>query len=144
MKALSIYKTEKNYKIITMYLKDTGTYILKDPIFFLDLDVDAVKLGEIIFESLNKSRKITSSEDNFSSKELLKKLKESSFKKLYQNSTSCCIYLEKNLITIEPQICINPNEGLEVVEEDIIQLEYSAQSTCLIVENIIDILNKKY
>lgn len=143
MKSCCIYKTKKHFKIVTMYLTDTGSYVLRGPVHILDLNVSVEELREKIFDSLNASREIPHPENSFF-KELIKKMKEPSFKSLYQNSTSCNLFLENNILTIEPNRCKDPNEGLEVVVEDIQKIEYYTYNEIEITKTIMEILDRKY
>jgi len=119
-----------------MYKTDTGSYKLFEPVFFLPIATEKEELYNKIFESLSSSKTIKNPGID-TSKELLKSIKESSFKSLYKNSSSCMIGLKTDeILLIEPQIYsyeiraliedenrveeINLNMGVDVVIEKII------------------------
>ena len=95
MKAVFVYKTGKNFKIVTNYELESGSYISSEPIYILPLDIKKDEFIKKLFEALNYSRKLTEDEEDtyWLGKNLLKKLKETSFDKLYRTSKSFWIKL---------------------------------------------------
>jgi len=144
MKACSIYKTNKKFKIVTVCPTNTGTYVLREPIYILPQNVDERELGNKIIDSLNSSKEVSYYEDSIGAKGILKLMKEASYRKLYLNSSSCTMYLEDNTLTIKPNICKDPNAGLEVVEQDIQRMDYSESRKTEIAYRVVKILEKKY
>ena len=63
-KSIQVYKTDKYYKIITMYRTESWTYLLGEPVFLLPLDITAGELAKVILEGLNHSRSISESEED--------------------------------------------------------------------------------
>lgn len=49
-KSIQVYKTDKYYKIITMYRTESWTYLLGEPVFLLPLDITAGELAKVILE----------------------------------------------------------------------------------------------
>ena len=143
MKACTIYKSKTDYKIATMYLTDTGTYVLSPPIFSISVKKAEEELGASILTSLASSKLIPYPSDNFS-KELLKEIKVSSYKKLYTTMTSCSLFLDGDILTIEPNKCKDPNQGLEVVTEDIVKLSLSSDKEKKLTSTVISLLEKQY
>lgn len=91
MKIIEIFKTKKEYKIITLYKLESGSYISSLPISILEIESSIDNLYDEINRLLNHSRKISSKEEQkfWLGSDLLKHLKIASFKKLYTSSSSC-------------------------------------------------------
>lgn len=141
MKACQIYKTKKFYKIATLYKRETGSYIISNPITILLNDIDTESLCKSIFQSLEASRLISEKEENLFYINLLKELKEKSYNNLYKNSISCSIYLEKNIIEIEPNRYLGKNEGLEAVPEKIFKMNYVKGEELKVAKKVNELLN---
>lgn len=122
MKACEIYKTSKELKIATMYKTDAGWYISDEPVFILSIDSSKEELLESISQAISAS-KLINNPSNYSSKLLLQKLKEKSFKTLYQSSVSCSLYIEDNNAKIEPMIYSEKYKCLEPDENRVIKLQ---------------------
>ena len=146
-KSIQVYKTDKYYKIITMYRTESWTYLLGEPVFLLPLDITAGELAKVILEGLNHSRSISESEEdiirNNNKQSLLKQIKEKSYDNLYKNSTSCNIYVESQEITIEPNIYLGSREGLTTDMERVVKLEFLESKYIDIAKLVIDILSYK-
>lgn len=142
MKICAIYKTKKEYKIVTIYQRESEILHEKDPVFIIPITSNNEKLGECIFSSLNSSRTIKDSE-LITSKELLKLIKESSFKSLYKNSNRCRVILNEGKLEIMPYKEAK-DRGLEEVDEDKKTIDYTKENESFIVTSIIEILNHKY
>lgn len=127
MKAVHIYLTKKNYKVVTMYRLESGSYISSNPIFILPFDIDKEELSSKIFLALKTSRHLSEKEEDeyWLGNKLLKTLKESSFNKLYENSKSCAVYWEKTRIVIKPYEYQGNNQGLAVNKEKILELNHN-------------------
>ncbi|GET46196.1 hypothetical protein [Capnocytophaga felis] len=148
IKSCGIYKTQEYYKIITESQSETGLFLSQSPIFILPINCSINDFKNNIFQALNSSKnnvKMPSSNEKFKSmqKELLKDLKEKSFLNLYKNSTHCIIRFEKNC-KIFPTKFSNEYKGNIIVEEDIIEMEYSPEKELEITEKIIEVLDKSY
>ena len=146
-KSIQVYKTDKYYKIITMYRTESWMYLLGEPVFLLPLDITAGELAKVILEGLNHSRSISESEEdiirNNNKQSLLKQIKEKSYDNLYKNSTSCNIYVESQEITIEPNIYLGSREGLTTDMERVVKLEFLESKYIDIAKLVIDILSYK-
>jgi hypothetical protein len=126
MKAAQIYLTKKNFKIVTMYKLDSGSYILSQPIFILDKTVEYEELSKYISLALDNSKELSEKEEDkyrIGSKLLLKSLKETTFNKFYETSVSCGIYVENNNVTIEPYEFKGKDQGLVEDEKRVMKLE---------------------
>lgn len=145
MKACVIYKTRTNYKIITESIADIGLLISDDPFFILPITSGIEDIKNAIWNSLNSSRSgISIPKRNdwpLWQKDQLKKMNEKSFPDLYKNSTSCELRIEDRIATIYPYQYINPKNGLEVIEDDIVNFNYSKDTELEITLKIIEILN---
>lgn len=145
IKACDIYKTLKEYKIVTLSTSDTGLFLADVPTFILPITISKDELSNKIFSSLNSSRcnvpfpnsKVEMQEFQ---KKHLKDLKEKSFKSLYKNSINCSIRLENNILEITPSRF--EKYYLEPVSEKSVKIEYN-NNELEITKIIIDILNKK-
>lgn len=143
MKAVQIFLTKREYKITTMYRLELGSYILSEPVLIVSNKCSNEELTKSIHEALNLSKQLFGKEEDkyrIGSKELLKRLKESSFNKLYQNSSSCSVFIEESKIIIEPYEYQGKNQGLEVDEARILKLDINT-SPLVLIEVIVDLLN---
>ena len=99
-KSCSIYKTEKHYKMHPFYTTSTGLYRAGPPVFILDKNINNKELLDKIFECLQHSREVSEEEEEkilfTTNKEMLRALKEKSFKKLYSQSKSISIDFDEN------------------------------------------------
>lgn len=122
MKACNIYRTKKEYKIVTMYHTDWGWYISDDPIFFLPLNATKGDIASAISQAIDASSDIEQPSSN-SSKELLVKMKERSWSSLYKNSKCCDLYIDKQNATIKPQKYSSKYRGLETDKDNVVSLD---------------------
>ena len=122
MKACDIYRTKKEYKIVTMYHTDWGLYISDDPIFFLPLNATKEDIASAISKAIDASSDIEQPSLN-SSKELLVKIKERSWSSLYKNSKCCILYIDKHIATIKPQKCSSKYRALETDKDNVVSLD---------------------
>lgn len=146
MKACAVYKTKKEYKILTSYQVDIGRHVLRNPIFIIPLDIQLHDFKNKIFECLNTSKSISYDEyySGISPKEVLKMMKESSFNGLYKKSTSCMIYLDDNHIKIVPYIYKGYEQGLIELVENTKIIKIENDNTIQIVAEIENMLSKDY
>ena len=142
MKFVQIFKTSKNFIIMTMYKTESWTYIVGEPIWLLPSTVELEELEKKVFESLSLSRSISKSEEDkiWLGNTVLKKIGETSFNKFYTKSASCNIYLDNGKITIEPNKYLGANKGLEPDEELVVVL-YESDEKLKIMEDIVKLLN---
>lgn len=80
-------------------------------------------------------------------KETLKKMQVKSYPSLYKTSNSCTLHLENNILKIYPEKYYNPkkpSQGLDYVEEDMVEMEYSIDKEREITLKILEILEKDY
>jgi hypothetical protein len=125
MKSIQIYKTNKNFKILTLYKLSSGSYIASEPIFILDSDIELKILGDKILEALNASHTLKESEEDkfWLGTNLLKKIKASSFNKFYETSTICDVSFDNKTITITKLKYLGKNKGLE--EGEVYKIAYN-------------------
>src|SRR5690554_420686 len=143
-KSIQIYRTDKFYKIITMYRTESWSYIVGKPVFLLPLDVTIQDFLNVILNALNQSRTISESEEFViwnSKKEILKEIKEKSFDNLYKNSNSCEIYLENYEITLKPTLYLGYKDGVTTLDNKEIKYQFIENKYFDIIKSIIEILN---
>ena len=145
MKACVIYKTEKEYKIVTESESNTGLGLEDEPIFILPIGVNIANIKEAIFKSLNSSRKNVRMPKDWKEwqKEQLNKMKEKTFIGLYKKSNSVGVCLENNILTVYPCKYM-PKMGLVAVKEDTVKIECSLDNELEITKKILEILEVDY
>lgn len=144
IKACSIYKTKNKFKVTTMYRLESWAYIESNPIVILPIESNFEQIKNAIFSSIDSSRELSSKEEDFyrlETKELLKSLQETSYKRFYKNSTSCSIYIKNNIVEIVP----NKLKDYYLVEvtDDIQNIEYD-NNELEITRIVLDVLKKSY
>lgn len=148
MKECIIYKTIKSFIICTMSKSDIGLYMCDDPIYVVPLETDAVELQHLIFDSLLKSKEgLTAPLRNEWAdweKGILKKMGEQSFSKLDKFSNSCKLSLYSTNLKVYPYKYVQKYKGLDYVEEDIVEYEYSEEKQYEITLKILEVLEKDY
>lgn len=146
MKSINIYKLRDELKIETLYLREHSAYMISEPIFILPINSSKEEIANKVFEALEASRVIKEfEEDNFwLGNKLLKLLKEKSFDKLYFSCTSCSIRLKDDSIEIMPYKYAGYKQGMTEVQEDVIVLPYKIEDKNLIIEKVLEVLNKSY
>lgn len=149
MKGCQVYKTDKHYKIVTVYRQESWAYMSSRPIYILSIKVEEEEFADKLFKALRTSRDIKESEEDdfWLGKELLKELKESSFDKFYKKSTSCSVWLNKKGMLGKKEIEIVPNSygskstGLVSMDEETIKMEYKKGLEAEIAKQVMNILN---
>lgn len=151
MKTCEVYKTPKNYIIITESTSDIGLGISDDPIYVIPIDSTINELQEKVFDCLNSSRVgvYTPNRDEWASwqKKQLEKMQQKSFVMLYKNSNSCHLALENNIITIYPYKYYDPSkpkQGLCAVEEAEVKIDLNNIDKDEIIKILVDMLNVSY
>ncbi|KFF73831.1 hypothetical protein HX13_17685 [Chryseobacterium sp. P1-3] len=146
MKVCKVYKKKKEYKIVTGYQVDVGRYVYSSPVFILPILASLDEVSDCLFRSLKESREITYEEYNtgFSPKELLKEMKESSFPKLYKDSTSCMVYLKGDIIEIVPYRREPPEQGLFPVTSEMVTIPYTNDNELAITDEILKVVSAEY
>lgn len=146
MKSINIYKLRDELKIETLYLREHSAYMISEPIFILPINSSNEEIANKVFEALEASRVIKEfEEDDFwLGNKLLKLLKEKSFDKLYFSCTSCSIRLKDDSIEIMPYKYAGYKQGMTEVQEDVIVLPYKIEDKNLIIEKVLEVLNKSY
>lgn len=144
MKAIQVYLSKNNYKILTMYRLESWSYLLSEPIFILPENINKKILTEKIFYALDSSREISQSEENNYrlGKDLLRKLKETSFDKLYNTSVSCSVFLNNNILTVTPHIYLGKGSGLGEVTQSALKINYNGKNKNEITTQIIRLLKE--
>lgn len=150
MGACNIFKTKNQYKIITESETEDGFLLGGDPVFVIS-ENDVAKLKAAVFESLRSSRRNvpTPKRDQYSvfEKYIMSKVKEKSYTALYKESTRASLRLDGDVLKIWPLKFLTPgkpNNGLALVEEDVIEIGNAPNRMDEVTSSIIDILNKKY
>jgi hypothetical protein len=145
IKACQVYKTQKSYKILTMYRQESWAFLSSKPIYQIPIESDLEKLSSKIFESINHSRSIKEKEENsfWLGKNLLEELNENSFNELYKESTSCIILLENNILEITPYRYAGRNKGMEEISEKTIKVKFLQEKQLDITKKIVHILEQK-
>ena len=151
MKSCTIYKTNKNYIIVTQSICDIGARITDDPIYVIPVETNIEELREKVFDSLNNSRTdvYTPKRDEWSlfEKRDLEKMGQKSFITLYKNSNSCNLALENDILTIQPDQYCEPNKpksGLCSVKEAAIQINLINTDKTEIMKILIEMLSVSY
>lgn len=146
MKACEVFKTKKEYKIVTGYQVDVGRYVMRPPVSVFPIDINIKEFKDFIFQSLNDSKPISYDEyySGISPRDVLKQMKESSFPGLYKKSTSCMVYLDNEKIKIVPYRYNGPESGLNEVANDIKIIDFKTTDEIQITIEIEKILNKNY
>lgn len=146
MQSIKVFKTNENYKIVTLYLREHSAYMLSKPIFLFSTDSSKEEIANKLLEALEASRVIKEfEEDNFwLGNKLLKLLKEKSFEKLYFNCTSCSVRLRGNNIEIMPYKYAGYKQGMTEVQEDVLIMPYNINDKTLIIDKVLEVLKKRY
>lgn len=135
MKACSIYKNERYYKIVPNY-SVLGGYRESTPILILPYNTEYCDLVKAVIDVLNISAN-TEFKD-VSASEFLKAIKERSWKSLYTNNTSCLIELEIDYMSITPYIPSPYGRGLidDTTNKKVLSFENtSAREIWLVIES---------
>jgi hypothetical protein len=116
MKAVEIYKTESHYKVVTMYLLESGSYIGSEPVFIVPIKSKVEAIWSKISKSLAASRQLSESEEDryWLGNKLLKVMQESSFNALYKSSRACGVFVGADTTRIDSYKFVGKNEGLVV------------------------------
>ena len=136
-KGCDIYKTDKEYKIITMYKTDSGLYHLDEPVFFLPISSSKEELLYAIQKSISVSKLI---KDPLQSdlKDFLRIVKERSLTRFYKSSVCCSLYIEGDDATIEPRIYLGrglvPDSDRRIILKNFREEE--------LIEEIVNVLKK--
>lgn len=151
MKSCTIYKTNKNYIVVTESTSDIGLGIIDDPIYTLPLDVSIDEFQKKLFECLSKSKTGVSTPKNNEwaswEKDQLLKMGQRSFTTLYKNSNSCQVSLDGNVLIISPYKYYDPNrpkDGLCLLQDAEIKIDFSSVAKTEIIIKLIEMLNVSY
>lgn len=145
MKSIQIYLSKEHYKVLTMYRLESWSYIISEPIYILPDNIEKKELSSKIFNALESSCELSESEEDkyrLGNKELLKRMKESSFNKLYGSSKSCSVDLKDNLVTVTPQKYLGKGAGLEEEVGQALKLNYNGENKNEIVTEITRLLER--
>ena len=135
-KGCDIHKTDKEYKIITMYKTDSGLYHLDEPVFFLPISSSKEELLYAIQKSISVSKLIKDPPSNL--KDFLRIVKERSLTRFYKSSVCCSLYIEGDDATIEPRIYLGrglvPDSDRRIILKNFREEE--------LIEEIVNVLKK--
>lgn len=146
MKSCVIYRTDKEYKIVTESETDTGLFVSDTPVYILPLTISDEILKEKINNCLQNSKtgiKMPETREGFSEwqKEQLTNLQEKTFSSLYKKSRSCLVRIESGQLTIYPYECLDVKKGLTIMDDKIVHFSYLKELELIATQEIIKILN---
>lgn len=147
----TIYKTEKEYIIVTESRTEDWIWVSDVPIIRLDLKTRDYNLAENVLNALENSRFDIPNihRENFPirEKETLSKMGQSSYKSLYKKSTSCSVNKdENNVVKISPYKPHSPKDytNLVIDKENIALIDMNINSILELENKLIEILNQDY
>lgn len=145
IKSCVIYRTDKEYKIVTESKTDTGLFISDTPVYILPLTISDNILKEKIINCLENSKtgiKMPETREDFSEwqKRQLVNLHEKSFSSLYKKSKSCLVRIESEQLVIYPCECLDVKNGFTVVDDKIVHFDYHNELEFIAIQKIIKIL----
>ena len=152
MGSCTVYKTDKEYIIVTSSKTEDWIWVADEPIFRVPVQNKNSKLIEAILEALRSSKidipNIPVGNYSIRDKETLKKMGQSSYKTLYKKSNSCSVSGDENgIVRISPYKPYIPGDfssGLVVVKEGVVKVDMNDTSIPELESILIDILNQDY
>ncbi len=148
----TVYKTDKEYIIVTTSKTEDWIWVTDDPIFRVLVKNENNDLIEAVFKALESSRidipnipmedKVAWQEKN------LKKMGQKSYTSLYKKSNSCSVSRDENgMVTISPYKPYTPGKfssGLTVAKEGVVEVDMNVTSIPKLESILIDVLNQDY
>ncbi len=152
MKACTVYKTDKEYLIVTTSKTEDWIWVEDEPIFRVLIEDKDNKLIEAVFEALKSSKveipNIPVENILTRQKEILKKMGQKSYTSLYKKSNSCSVSRDENdMVKISPYKPYMPGKfssGLVVVSEGVVKVNMSVIPVSELERLLIDILSHDY
>lgn len=152
MGSCKIYKTKKEYIIVTSSKTEDWIWVADDPIFRVPIANEDSKLIEFVFKALNSSRfdvpNVSIDDVPNWQNETLKKMGQKSYTDLYKKSNSCRVDRdEKGIIGIFPYKPYTPGKlssGLTVVDEGIVEVNTNITPLHELEMILINVLNRDY
>ncbi|WP_165044281.1 hypothetical protein [Dysgonomonas sp. ZJ709] len=146
MKSCVIYRTDKEYKIVTESETDTGLFISDTPVYILPLAISDEILKDKIINCLENSKtgvKMPETREKFSKwqKEQLANLQEKNFSSLYKKSKSCLVRIESGQLIIYPYECLDVKKGLTIIDDKVVHFNYLKGVELIATQEIIKVLN---
>lgn len=146
-----VYKTDKEYIIVTKSQTKDWIWVTDEPILRVPVGNRDNKLIEAVLEALKSSRtnipNIPVENKPLLEKKTLTAMRQKSYPHLYKKSNSCSIERDKNnVITISPYKPYTPGKfsSLAVAKEGILQVDMRVTSMSELEGILIDVLNKDY
>ncbi|MBX2922743.1 MAG: hypothetical protein KF746_11165 [Chitinophagaceae bacterium] len=146
-----VYKTNKEYIIVTKSQTKDWIWVTDEPILRVAVADSDSKLIEAILKALKSSRtnipNISVEKKPLLEKETLKKMGQKSYTDLYKKSNSCSITRDKNgIITISPYKPYTPGKfsSLAVAEEGVVQVDMSVTDVSELEDILIEVLEHDY
>lgn len=151
MGSCTVYKTDKEYIIVTASKTEDWIWVADDPIYRVLVEDKDGRLVDAILKALQSSRtgipNIPVGNFSIREKETLKKMGQSSYKNLYKKSNSCSVSKENGIVTISPYKPYIPGDfssGLVVVKEGVVNVDMNVTSIPELESLLIDVLNRDY
>jgi len=151
MGACTVYKTNKEYIIVTLFKTEDWIWVADEPILRVAVEDRGSKLIEDIFEALNSSRmnipSIPREDYNVLEKRTLTEMGQKSYTDLYKKSNSCSIDKdENNIVTISPYKPYTPGKftSLAVAKEGVVRVDMKVTDVSELERILIDVLKKDY
>jgi hypothetical protein len=147
-----VYKTDKEYLIVTYSKTEDGIWVADEPISRVPVENKDNKLIDAVLEALNSSRleipNIPIEDVPIWQKQTLKKMGQKSYTSLYKKSNSCSVNRDENgIIKISPYKPYTPgnfSSGLVVAKEGVVKVDMNVTSVSVLERMLIDILNHDY
>jgi hypothetical protein len=152
MQRCHIYKTAKEYIILTESKTEDWIWTNEGPIYRVLVENKDNKLIETVLEALKSSRldipNIPREDKPILEKKALKEMGQKSYTDLYRKSNSCSVSRDENgLIEISPYKPCTPgnfSSGLVVAKEGVVQVDMNVTSVPALESILIEILNQDY
>lgn len=152
MSRCQIFKTSKEYIIVTSSETEDWIWVADEPIFRVPVENADSRLIEPVLNALKSSRvdipNIPMEAKAAWQKEILKKMGQPSFARLYEISNSCSVRRDTNgKVEVSPYKPFTPGKlssGLTVAKEDVVLLDMKFSSVSDLESTLIEILNRDY
>jgi hypothetical protein len=147
IKRCEVYKTKKEFKIITQNTTSDGFGMASNPIYILPIDTSKEELYKSVGKALDQSKTNVSfpSEKNLYDKyinELLCSLKEKSMGNLYRNN-GCLLEQNENKLVVNVYRLFNPskpNDGVVFDDNRMKEINLKKSNENDVIEQILEAL----
>jgi hypothetical protein len=152
MGSCTVYKTDKEYIIVTSSKTKDWIWVDDEPIFRVPIENRGSKLIEDVLETLKNSRvdipNIPVKDMPIFQKKNLKEMGQKSYPSLYKKSNSCSVSEDENgIVTISPYKPYKPGKfssGLVVANEGVVKVDMNVTAIHELESILIDALNQDY